>query len=164
MMFFTRSRSFCFIIFTIVLYFFHPLCAQAQQTVVTIKIVNAKREPLPFASVSVTSVKDSTKAIHKVSDSSGTLTFNLAHEQYLVAVSSVNYAPFQKGITVKSDHPVFTFIAEISSKSLQGVNIVSSRPVMRQEDDKTIIDPENLASSSTNAYEILEKTPGLFVD
>src|SRR5215218_1559615 len=35
---------------------------------------------------------------------------------------------------------------------------------MRQEDDKTIIDPENLASSSINAYEILEKTPGLFVD
>ena len=35
---------------------------------------------------------------------------------------------------------------------------------MRQEDDKTIIDPENLAASSTSGYEILEKTPGLFVD
>src|SRR4028118_1092556 len=35
---------------------------------------------------------------------------------------------------------------------------------MRQEDDKTIVDPENLAASSTNAFEILEKTPGLFVD
>jgi hypothetical protein len=35
---------------------------------------------------------------------------------------------------------------------------------MRQEDDKTIVDPENLAASSTNAYEIMEKIPGLFVD
>ena len=35
---------------------------------------------------------------------------------------------------------------------------------MRQEDDKTIVDPENLAASSTSGYEVLEKTPGLFVD
>ena len=35
---------------------------------------------------------------------------------------------------------------------------------MRQEDDKTIVEPENLAASSTNGYEIIEKTPGLFVD
>jgi len=35
---------------------------------------------------------------------------------------------------------------------------------MRQVDDKTIIDPENIAATSTNAYEIFEKTPGLFVD
>ena len=35
---------------------------------------------------------------------------------------------------------------------------------MRQEDDKTIIDPENLVASSTSGYEVLEKTPGLFVD
>ena len=164
MMLFTRSCSFFFITITIALYFLYPLSGQAQQTVVIIKIVNAKREPLPFASISVTPVKDSAKTLHKVSDSSGTVTFNLAHGQYLIAVSSINYAPFQKGITVKSDHPVFTFTADVVSKSLQGVDIISSRPVMRQEDDKTIVDPENLASSSTNAYEILEKTPGLFVD
>ena len=161
---FSTLRYYCFFIITCVLYFLFPACAAAQQTNVTIRVVNAKKEPLPFASVSVTSVKDSTRALHKVSDTTGIVTFNLAHEQYIVTVSSINYAPFQKGITIKSDHPVFTFFADAVSKSLQGVNIVSSRPVMRQEDDKTIVDPENLASSSTNAYEILEKTPGLFVD
>ena len=35
---------------------------------------------------------------------------------------------------------------------------------MRQEDDKTIVDPENLVAASTNVYEVIEKTPGLFVD
>ena len=29
---------------------------------------------------------------------------------------------------------------------------------MRQEDDKTIVDPENLIASSTNGYEVLENT------
>ena len=161
---FTLFRLHYFISFFGIIYFLISGTAVAQQTPVTIRIVNAKREPLAFASVSVTLVKDSTKTLHKVSDSSGIVIFDLAHEQYLVAISSVNYAPFKKGITVKSDHPVFTFIADVVSKSLQGVNIISSRPVMRQEDDKTIVDPENLITSSTNAYEVLEKTPGLFID
>ena len=144
------------------LYLF-PLLSIAQQTNVTIRIINAKKEPLPFASISVVSVRDSTKSWHKVSDSAGIAVFNIAHEQYLVSVSSVNYVPFQKGITVKSDRPVFTFTAQFSN-ALQGVTVTATRPILRQEDDKTIVDPENLASSSINAYEILEKIPGLFVD
>ena len=137
----------------------------AQKTKVSIKVVNTKREPLPFASITVIPVRDSSQAQHKISDSAGVTTFDLIHDQqYFVEVSSVNHLPFKKGISIKSDHPVFVLMAEVSAKALKGVTITATRPVMRQEDDKTIVDPENLASSSTNAYEILEKTPGLFVD
>jgi iron complex outermembrane recepter protein len=137
---------------------------QAQLTTVTIKIVNAKKEPIPFATIMVTGAKDITQRLEKVSDSTGIAGFNLSHERYIISVSAVNYAPFQKGINVKSEHPAFIFTAENVSKTLEGVTVTATRPVIRQEDDKTIVDPENLASSSTNAYEILEKTPGLFVD
>ncbi|HUS01235.1 MAG TPA: TonB-dependent receptor plug domain-containing protein, partial [Chitinophagaceae bacterium] len=153
-----------FIIIFTILYFLFPHKGNAQQTNVTTKIINARKEPVPFASVFISPVKDSTQSFQKVSDSNGIAKFNLSYGQYLVSISSINYTSFQKGITVKSDNPVFTFTADVVSRSLQGVNIVSSRPVMRQEDDKTIVDPENLVSSSINAYEILEKTPGLFVD
>ncbi len=161
---FCFSKSYFLIRFIALLICLLPICAIAQQSNVTIKIINAKKEPLAFASVTVTALKDSTTSFQKVSDSIGVTRFNLANEQYLVSVSSINYAPFQKGISVKADNSVFTFTADVLSKSLQGVSIISSRPVIRQEDDKTIVDPENLATSSTNAYEILEKTPGLFVD
>src|SRR5687767_5254826 len=137
---------------------------QAQQTNVTIKIINAKKEPLPSASVTITSVKDTTQSFNKVSDSSGIVVFDVAHEQYIISVSSVNYLPFKKGITIKTNNPSFTFVAEKVSKTLKEIRVTAARPVLRQEDDKTIVDPENLAASSTNAYEILEKTPGLFVD
>jgi len=36
--------------------------------------------------------------------------------------------------------------------------------VVKQEDDKTVVDATVLAESSTNAYEVLEKTPGAIVD
>ncbi|HEV8079539.1 MAG TPA: TonB-dependent receptor, partial [Chitinophagaceae bacterium] len=161
-MIFTASKTFCFIILLFAYSFFSGNAYA--QTNVTIRVVNAKKEPLSFASIAVTSVKDSTIKFNKVSDSAGSAVFKLAHEQYIVSVTSINYAPLKKGITVKNDHSVFTFTADLQSKSLQGVTITAVKPLMRQEDDKTIVDPENLAASSTNAYEILEKTPGLFVD
>ena len=48
--------------------------------------------------------------------------------------------------------------------NLENVTVVSKKPLIKQEDDKTVVDAEVLANSSTNAYEILEKTPGVIVD
>ncbi|MEO6455013.1 MAG: outer membrane beta-barrel protein, partial [Ginsengibacter sp.] len=142
----------------------HASTAQAQQTGVTIKVIDAKREAVPFASLKIAALKDTSQIIIKITDSSGTALIDLSYGQYIISVSSVNYLPFKKGITIKVDHPVFMLMAQVALTSLKGVVVTASRPVMRQEDDKTIVDPENLAASSTNAYEILEKTPGLFVD
>ncbi|MDB5197842.1 MAG: TonB-dependent receptor, partial [Flaviaesturariibacter sp.] len=136
------------------------------QSSVTFKVSTGKKEALPFATVKVVSVADSTQKLEKLSDSTGTAVFQLTNgAQYTVSVSSVNYAPLQKGITVSGSNPVFNLVLEASSKTLNTVVVrTSAKPTIRQEDDKTIVDPENLAASSTNAYEIMEKTPGLFVD
>jgi hypothetical protein len=76
----------------------------------------------------------------------------------------VNYELLQKGITAKSGQQSFTFTLESVAGVMKGVTVTASKPLMRQEDDKTILDPEPIAAASTNAYEILEKTPGIFVD
>lgn len=138
---------------------------EAQPVPITLQILNSKKEQVPFASVNIHSARDSSVTFAKVCDSSGKASFNLSvGEQYVVNVSSVNYQSFRKGITIKSKDKIVILIAERSTKSLNEVKIISAKPILRQEDDKTIVDPENLAASSTNAYEILEKTPGLFVD
>lgn len=137
----------------------------AQQATVRFVLVNPKKDPVPFATVRVHPVGDSTTALQKVSDSSGMVFFLLTeHVAYRVQVSSVDYHTLEKGITVKGGSPVFTLTLQLTCKSLGTVVVTASRPLMRQEDDKTIVDPESLAASSTNAYEIMEKTPGLFVD
>ncbi|MGB8193344.1 MAG: TonB-dependent receptor [Chitinophagaceae bacterium] len=139
----------------------------AQQTPVNVgfRIINTKNQPVSFASIRVIAMADSTQAQEKVADSNGLAQFSLLQNgQYAVRITSISYEPFEKKITVKGNAPVFTFTAESSSKTLGGVTVTATRPLMRQEDDKTIVDPENLAASSTNAFEILEKTPGLFVD
>lgn len=132
---------------------------------VIFKIVNSKKEPVRFATISVINRSDSLDVFKKLADSNGIALFNLAKgHQYIVAVTSADYKPSEKGIMITGGQTNFTFILEPLSKTLNEVVVRSSRPLMHQEDDKTIVDPENLSASSTNSYEVLEKTPGLFVD
>ena len=46
-----------------------------------------------------------------------------------------------------------------TAASLSTVVVTATRPLTRQEDDKTIVDPEPIAAASTNAFEILKRLP-----
>lgn len=159
----TKTASYWLAVFVLLLI---SIASDAQQqTTITFKIQNISKEPLAFATVQLISVPDTLNKQQKISDSSGVVSFTVMLERpYLVRITSVNHEPIEKAITVKSDNAVFTYTAEPLSKSLKAVVVTSTKPLIRQEDDKTIVDPENLANSSTNAFEIMEKTPGLFVD
>jgi iron complex outermembrane receptor protein len=139
--------------------------SNAQELKVNLKVVNKKNEAVPFASFNVIKRTDTLQSFQKTADSSGQVSFNLEKDvQYIVKISSVDYLPLEKGITVSQSHLSFSFTAEAGSKSLKGVTVNAKKPLMKQEDDKTIVDPEPIAATSTNAYEIIEKTPGVFVD
>jgi len=136
-----------------------------QDIPVTIKVTNQKREPVTFATIIVMNRLDSLQTMKKVADSSGIAKFNLTKGgQYTVKITSVNYQPIERGITISGNQTFFSFTAEPLPKTLGNVVVKSQKPFMRQEDDKTIIETENLAAASTNGYEVIEKTPGLFVD
>lgn len=138
---------------------------QEGNTKVKIRITNAKSEAIPFASISILSIPDSSVRLDQITDSNGVAEFQLRQPQlYLIRFSAVNYQPFEKTIHVKSLDPVFNFTVREEQKSMTAIVVKAVKPLMRQEDDKTIVDPEVLAAVSTNAYEILEKTPGIFVD
>jgi hypothetical protein len=136
----------------------------AQHVNVSFKIVNNKNEPIPYASVRVIKKGDGERPQDKVADSSGLVNFSLLKEQYIVRITSTDHQPLEKVIVVTSVQHLFSFTMAMSPASLRGVIVTSRAPLIKQEDDKTIVDPEPLAAASTNAYEILEKTPGIFVD
>lgn len=148
----------------IILLCFCQASLHAQQTPVTIKVVSKENVPVAAASITVTDRLDSLQQFQKAADSTGTAVFQLIKgHQYTVLVSSVNYQPLEKGIAV-GDQTRFTLVAEDLPKTLGGVVVTSRKPLIRQEDDILIVDPEPLAAISTSGYEVIEKTPGLFVD
>ncbi|MEO7305821.1 MAG: outer membrane beta-barrel protein [Ferruginibacter sp.] len=87
-----------------------------------------------------------------------------AFSKYVLRTSSVSFESTEQVINV-TDKPLnTTIVLKRKNTTLQDVLVVSKKPLIKQEDDKTIVDAEVLANSSTNAYEILEKTPGIIVD
>ena len=122
--------------------------ATAQEVSVKIIVTGSKNEPLGAATVVGIPATDSTAKQTKLADTAGVVTFQLQQDGlYKVQVSSVNYESVEKNITVKGAEPVFRFVAQPSAKAMPGVVVTARRPLIRQEDDKTIVDPEAIAAA-----------------
>lgn len=135
----------------------------AQEHEIVIKCTAEKNDPAPSVTIYLSWLQDSTKNYHAVTDSNGIANISVKEiGQFVLTTASLTFEPLQTVInTEKKD---FLFVLTPSKNTLESVTVSSNRPLMRQEEDKTIIEPANIAAASTNAYEILEKTPGLFTD
>jgi outer membrane receptor protein involved in Fe transport len=138
------------------------LCT-AQSLQITIK--DAKKVPLTGAAVQLTFLPDSTR-FTGVTDEQGGVKFEKTEAGlYAVNISYIGYETLDKAITLKAGiNNRFEYSLREDALTLGEVTVTARRPLIRQEDDKMIIDPEPLANISSSTLEVLEKTPGLFVD
>ncbi len=88
----------------------------------------------------------------------------LKNQHYLLKISSPGKEEILLPVHMKDSALTLEVALKNNSSNLENVTIVSKKALIKQEDDKTIVDAEPLANSSTNAFEILEKTPGAIVD
>ncbi len=135
-----------------------------QKTTVQVFLKTAKNDSAGNITLRLYSLPDTVLISTQVSGNKGKI-FNVPRfTKYILRTSSVEFESTEKLIAV-ADKPV-TIAITLTKKSttLKDVVVVSRKPVIKQEDDKTIVDAEVLANSSTNAYEVLEKTPGAVVD
>ncbi len=131
---------------------------------VTIKIKDSNDSILVGAQVQLTSLKDSSK-VAAITAVSGVATFTgINYGRYKVRVSYIGFQNLKDTLMVTAIKKKFEYRLNKNSVTIGEVVIEAKRPLMRQEDDKIIVDPMPLVSSSTNALEVLEKTPGLYVD
>jgi hypothetical protein len=104
------------------------------------------------------------KAIKLIADTFGVVKIKVdSSKTYLFRSSWVGYQITDTvfNFLVAVEHQI---ILKETNAMLNAVVVKSSKPLIRQEDDKSVVDPEPLAASSTNAYETVEKTPGVFID
>ena len=141
-----------------------------QQPAILIKVVDAKYNPVGFANISIVNKIDSTKITNTITDSIGITKINLATKAnlavknaYTIKVSAIGYKKFSKDYFINDQSSIAIKLTEDPAQ-LKEVVVKSSKPLIRQEDDKSVVDPEPLAASSTNAYETVEKVPGIFID
>ena len=126
--------------------------------------MDVRNNSIPFASIKVKSVLDSTKQFALIADSNGVASANIAsNKNYTIQVNAIGYKKYSKTIALENSSIVTIKLLEDPTQ-LNQVVVTSSKALLRQEDDKAIVDPEPLAAGSTNAMETIEKTPGIFID
>ncbi|MEN9697879.1 MAG: hypothetical protein RLZ56_1300 [Bacteroidota bacterium] len=144
--------------------------AMAQSKNQSIKLTDKMGKPFPLAVVLYhAKTKNSnafnlSKTAKSFTDSFGVAKINIdTTNVYFVRVSWIGYQTLDTIITY---HPLgeIQLVLKEANNQLNDVVVKSSKPLIRQEDDKSVVDPEPLAASSTNAYETVEKTPGVFID
>lgn len=152
-----KKISFCFFLFLATVF------TVAGQTVI-IKVKGPDKKPLPGAAVQMTRVSDSV-AQYNATDQSGIAKFDgISNTLYFLKISYLGFQKKEETIMVKPEARSFEFRLKEDAVALGEVTVEAKKPLIRQEDDKMIVDPLPLINSSTNTLEILEKTPGLFVD
>ena len=131
---------------------------------ITVSVKDTTNNILIGAQVKLTNIPDSSK-LFSVTDKVGVAVFNNVYNgNYTITISYVGYHAIKEKINITSSHRSFEYHLKENSSLLGEVVVTAKRPLIRQEDDKMIIDPQPLVSTSTNALEVLEKTPGLYVD
>ena len=148
---------------TLLLFFGLLIINKVQAQSLSLKFVNTQKKAVVGASVKLQNRADTTKILFEITDTLGITQFNvLSNEQYLVSATSIGFKPFQRIIKGQSQVLVFEMIE--NTNDLKEVVVIAKKPLLRQEDDITIVDAEQLAPSSINGYEVIEKTPGLYID
>jgi hypothetical protein len=135
-----------------------------QQQSLLIKVVDAKNNPVGFANISILHKIDSIKITNAITDSIGITKIKLAPKNaYIISVSAVGYKKYSKDYYINDQSSIAIKLTEDPTQ-LNEVVVRSTKALIRQEDDKSVVDPEPLAASSTNAFETVEKVPGVFID
>lgn len=140
-----------------------PVLATAQEGVLRVHVTDATGRPIPFATLTAfRSARDSTV---RVADSAGAVTIARRPGRELrLRAEALNHRSAERILTAADTAKYVSIRLAEDTRALAGVVVTARRPLLRQEDDKTIVDPEPVAASSTSAYEILEKVPGVFAD
>ncbi len=135
----------------------------AQMTPLKLNIVDGKNQSIAFANISIQMI-DSAISKNQVADSNGQVNVMLKPGKlYKFTISAVGYQVDNRTIKFENLNSLKIQLKE-SNSQLKEVVVTSTKPLIRQEDDKSVVDPEPLAAASTNAYETMEKIPGIFID
>ena len=135
----------------------------AQIAPLKLKVVDNKNQSVAFANITIQMI-DSATMNHMVADSNGKASVLLQPGKlYMLKTSAVGYQSDNRTIKFENLNSLNIQLKETNGQ-LKDVVVTSTKPLIRQEDDKSVVDPEPLAAASTNAYETMEKIPGIFID
>jgi len=148
----------------IIFFLFVHTFSYAQSRKLSVSITDEKNNKIQGTTAYLKNLSDTNSSIKKVLKSKD--EFNISEGiQYNFHVSSIGKLDFDTSFLAGNNDVFIQVVLKNEFSSMSAVTVVSSKkPLIKEEDDKTIVDAEALTISSTNAFEVIEKTPGAIID
>jgi iron complex outermembrane receptor protein len=139
------------------------------QTRVTGQVNDNSGKPAPSASVMLHKGQDSAMIKTAITKADGTYEFtSLKPGSYFVMTSVVGMKMTSSGkfeVTENNTTTIPAINLQVADKNLQGVTVISKKPIVEVKADKTILNVEGTINAVGNdALELLRKSPGVMVD
>jgi outer membrane receptor protein involved in Fe transport len=133
-------------------------------------VTDAKNIPIGFVNVTLLNVGDSSLAGAAITDTSGNFSIPVEKKgNFFLQLSFIGYlqnrtAAFE--ITEVSNSKYFgTIKLQTDAKQINNVTVTTLRPTITQLADRMVVNVEGTAmAAGSNAYTVLSKTPGVFID
>lgn len=124
--------------------------------------LNGDQKPVAYATVQVQNLADTSKKQSTLSDNDGAFVFeNLPAGDYRLKVTVVGFKMHQQQIKLQTDLelPLITLAQNLNE--LNEVTVMAKRPTITRKIDRINFNVENTVLSSSSAWEIVKRAPGV---
>jgi iron complex outermembrane recepter protein len=131
------------------------------------QLKSASNETVPYATVVLKSVTDTSLIKAELANENGNFTFKkLPSGNYLLNVTSIGYKKIEaRAIAITSENIQLGDVVLYEDNALAEVTVTASKPMIEVKPDKTIFNVQALASAAgISAFEVLRKSPGVSID
>ena len=138
------------------------------QTTLSGSVHTSDQKPLPFVSIALLNVRDSSLVRGAISTETGQYAFeNVRPGQYRLAASAVGYASVRSEVVPVDNRPVTLSALTLheTTKTLGEVTVAVKKPMYEQQVDRLVVNVQNsITAAGGTALEVLERSPGISVN
>jgi len=156
-------------IFTTLLVILSFQFLNAQKTTkITGRIVDEEKKPLPYVNIIVLTNQDSKFIKGTTSNDNGQFIIeNLTNPEFKLRITYLGYKTYTSKVLMQQNTSINLgeIILISDSENLDEVVITTMRPTITMKADKMVVSVEGTAmAQGATAFEVLEKSPGIFID
>lgn len=139
-----------------------PLAVFGQQVTLSGKIADTAKKPVAFTEVALLQPSDSLVVKVVTATEEGTFVLDeIPAGAYLFRVTTIGYDDYYEQIDLQQSLVLPVIVLKQQAEMLDNVEINSKRPIVKRKIDRLEFTVANSILSSSNAWEILKKTPGV---
>lgn len=140
-----------------------PLRAQSTKSItISGKIKEANTQnSIPYATIVV--IDSDGKTSGTVTTDDGSFEFTTTIGDKKIVISCIGYIRYMTERKIMGSVDLGEVLLQPDTKLLSEVVVKSSKPIVRREIDKLVVDAKSLSLIGSNAIDLLKQTPGLLV-